>query len=398
MKPLSNKGIAHFVAFGFAFLFFIQLVLIIGPLRRLGERRCDFRDLYSSGYMVRTGHGKEIYDLVEAKKFQDQLVGQIPETFFFDHPAFETLFFVPLSLLRFDVAYWLMFLLNLAAVAICFIGMRSRMEPLRAIWSFLPVAVFLCFLPFGRTLVQGQDSIVLTVLFLGAAVALERQRELLAGFLLALGLFKFQLVLPVVALFVLWKKWRVSAGFAVGTVVVVAFSTAVVGLRGMQQYFTHLLQMSAHLSAAGENTYMLYPNEMANLRGLMYGLTEHSLGHSAAQLLTLVASLSLFWWAARQKASISLALLFAVLVSYHCLMHDLSILAVPLFLIGGRSSGQLRASALAYASPSLAVAFNIPLWSVSLPVLLCLLNAKGKAESAMPDATPVKPAQVSLPV
>src|SRR5215471_9792532 len=112
MKPLSNKGIAHFVAFGFAFLFFIQLVLIIGPLRRLGERRCDFRDLYSSGYMVRTGHGKEIYDLVEAKKFQDQLVGQIPETFFFDHPAFETLFFVPLSLLRFDVAYWLMFLLN----------------------------------------------------------------------------------------------------------------------------------------------------------------------------------------------------------------------------------------------------------------------------------------------
>jgi hypothetical protein len=397
MNRPPGKGGAHFVAFGFAFLFFIQLVLIIAPVRRLSERRFDFRHLYASAYMVRTGHGKEIYDYDEEKKYQDRLVGRGPETFFFNHPAFETLFFVPLSFVSCDVAYWLMFLLNLGVIVVCFITMRPRMDSLRAIWVFLPGALFLCFLPFGRTLVQGQDSIILTILLLSAAFALERQRDLLAGFLLALGLFKFQFVLPIVALFLIWKKWRVGAGFAMGTVVVVALSVGVAGINGLQQYFAQLLEMSAHLSASGNNAYMVYPSEMANLRGLMYGLTEHSLGHSVAQLLTLAASLSLFWWVARQKATITLAILFAVLVSYHCLMHDLSILAIPLFLVAGRSPGQLRAAALAYASPSLAVAFNIPFWLVSLPILLCLFSATGKAEDAMPG-TSVNPAQVSLPV
>ena len=131
---------------------------------------------------------------------------------------------------------------------------------------------------------------------------------------------------------------------------------------------------------------------------LDYGLTEHWLGHSAAQLLTLIASLFLFWWATRQKPSISVAILFAVLVSYHCLMHDLAVLAVPLFLIASHSPGQLRASALAYMSPSLAVAFNILQWFVSLPILFYLFSVTGKTANPVPRGAPVKRAEVSLPV
>jgi hypothetical protein len=386
---LPSKSITHFVAFGLAFLLFIQVFVLIGGLRQLRERRYDFRHLYAAGYMVRTGHGTEVYDYVQTKNFQDEVVGKIPENFPFNHLAFEALVFVPFSFLSCQVAYAAMGLLNVTVLVFTFRAIKSRMEPLKSVWTFLPIAAFLSFLPFGRTLLQGQDSIVLTALFLGAVLALDNQKNLLAGVLLALGLFKFQFVLPIAALLVAWKQWKAIAGFAIGSAVVVPLSIAVAGLSGLKLYFGQLLGMSAYLSSALQGTFLVRPDQMANFRGLFYGLTERSLGHMPAQILTLASSVILFWWVARQKPSALIAILFSALVSYHCLVHDLSIVAVPCLVISAKSAGRLLAvAATVFAAPSLATAFAIPFWLVSVPTLLLLFLAAGKSDFSFPAHGP----------
>jgi hypothetical protein len=79
-----------------------------------------------------------------------------------------------------------------------------------------------CFLPFAVALIQGQDSFFLLTALVCSFVAMERNRDFLSGAILALGLFKFQFVLPIALLFALWKEWRVVAGFG-STAVILAF-------------------------------------------------------------------------------------------------------------------------------------------------------------------------------
>ena len=59
----------------------------------------DFRQLYAAGYMVRTGHARELYDIRAQQQFQDVLVGNDERALPFIRPAYQALLFVPFSLL-----------------------------------------------------------------------------------------------------------------------------------------------------------------------------------------------------------------------------------------------------------------------------------------------------------
>ena len=74
------------------------------------------------------------------------------------------------------------------------------------ILAFFPV--FDCFL-------QGQDSILLLLLCVLGFNALKKEADVLAGCWLALGAFKFQFIVPIVLLLVIWKRRRVAIGFTV---------------------------------------------------------------------------------------------------------------------------------------------------------------------------------------
>ena len=382
-----------FISIGCLFLLLIQIALFVAGMRRLSEGAFDFRHLYTAGYMVRTGHGHKIYDWSVSERFQNELVSQRPGALPFNHLAFETLLFVPLSLFTYKTAYFLWMAANVAALLCCFLILRPYAEDLRSIWRPLPIAVFVCFFPFALALVEGQDSIILTALFAGGILAMDKRRNYLAGALLALGLFKFQFVLPVIILFVAWKRWKVVAGFCLAAVAVLLVSLAIVGPSSVQIYVHYLLAMSTGLTLATQEPYGVRPFMMANLRGLFYGLTESVFGHLVSQVLTAIASIVLLVWAGRQKASVPLAIVTSILVSYHCLNQDLSLLVIPIFLAIGKenSSAFTWASAVAvFAGPGLAFAFGIPIWLLSIPLLWFMVQiARLQSESALSLSAPV---------
>src|SRR5689334_21586360 len=57
----------------------------------------DFRHLYTAGYMVRTGHARELYQYDVEKQFEDSLLSHEEIALSFIHLAYEALLFVPFS-------------------------------------------------------------------------------------------------------------------------------------------------------------------------------------------------------------------------------------------------------------------------------------------------------------
>ena len=49
----------------------LQISGWIGFLPVIRDGHADFRNLYTAGYMVRSGHGHDLYTYSEQKKFQD---------------------------------------------------------------------------------------------------------------------------------------------------------------------------------------------------------------------------------------------------------------------------------------------------------------------------------------
>jgi len=105
-------------------------------------------------------------------------------------------------------------------------------------------------------------------------------------------------------------------------------------------------------SAAGEARYAMYSAQMPNLYGFFHSISR---GAPWGLVLTILSSLIVFLWAARQKPSLPLALLAGILVSYHLYLYELTLLLLPISLVfnentdssaSGREKGSFYASVL----------------------------------------------------
>jgi hypothetical protein len=294
----------------------------------------DFRQLYTGGYMIRTGNSKQLYDYDAQKRYEAKLVPvEADFTLPINHLAFEELLYAPLSIFPYRTAYWIFFVINALLLIVCLWLLQSRMRILSEKWEWFPVFLFAAFYPIMRTFTDGQDSLVMLALFAGALWCLDRNRDLTAGLLIGLGIFKFQIVLPVALLFFIWRRWRFVAGFVASSSIAGMISLGLVGLSGARAYVNTMIAMSVHLiSDADIVKYATMPSAMFNLRGLAYGTLRDTLPPIGVQAITAVLSIAVIWAAAKQRPSLSLAVTAASLVSYHFLPHDASILIIPIVL------------------------------------------------------------------
>jgi Glycosyltransferase family 87 len=297
----------------------------------LGARGlADFRQLYTGGYMLRTGHAAELYDYDTQQRFEEALV---PVHGYFllsvTHPAFEELLFVPLSLLSYRVAYLVFLALNVALLALCVGLLRHRLKVLSDRWKWFPTLLIAAFYPISRAMMQGQDSVVMLTLLAAALWTLDRQREFAAGLLVGVGIFKFQIAIPIALLFLMWRRWHFSVGFAFSSAIAGLASLWLVGFGGARDYVHMLLSMSVQLTSDAD---MLRngtnPSRMLNLRGLVSVIVDGRLPHGYVQFLIAVCSVAVLLTAARQRPSLPLAIAAASLVSYHLIDHDASALII----------------------------------------------------------------------
>ena len=357
----------------------------------------DFRQLYTAAYMIRTGRGHQLYDYQAQKQLQDALVSREELALPFIRPAYQAVVMVPFSLFRYRTAYLLFLALNLGLLALCFSLLRPHMRNLSAAWSWLPPAMLFTFLPVNVALMQGQDSILLLALLAAAFVALHAGREFAAGALVGLGLFKLQIVIPIAILFFAWRRRR-CFGFALSSAFTMGVSLWVIGLAQAKVFVQSLFAVGGAVApAANQIKFPLRTTLMANLRGLVAGLTAGRLSSRTILILTILLSgavLALAIRLLRKQASADamlLAITASVVVSYYLFIHDLSVLLIPILVILDRYIGLSGATGgseglAAILAASLFVApiclFLIPahFYVVALPIcgLLLTLSLRGE--------------------
>ena len=328
-------------------------ILLMLPMARSGH--VDFRSFYTAGYMVRTGHSTEIYDRAATKKFQDILVSPAEGDLPFNHLAYEGLIDLPFSYLSYRNAYYAFLVTNLVFLAGSICMLWPYLAPLRVVWTYVPVAVVICFLPVAMALIEGQDSLLLLLLLVAANFAIDRQKELSAGILLGATLFKFQYALPIALLFFIWRRWRFLAGFALSVAVASMLSFWLLGYSGVLSYLHYLPGASSKFSATNDTLLGIHPEGMPNLRGLSHAFSGGSV--SVTNIVTLISSCLVLVWAGRRRPSLPGALLASLLVSFHQMISDASLLVLPvgLVLAGAMAPGRTRKDKIAAAFASVAV-------------------------------------------
>jgi hypothetical protein len=282
--------------------------IVFVPLALKGN--ADFRQFYAGGYIMRTGLRHGLYDSGVQRDVENRVVSNSTQVLPVNHPAYEYVFLAPLSLLPYRQAYFAWAALNTAVMVFCGIRIARSLND-----GWLALALVAGFTPVWGTLMHGQDSIWLLFFCL---LSFESRDEFTAGALLGMTAFRFHLLIPVLVLYVLWRRWRFLKGALLTSGVLAAISVWLVGIQESWLYVR---------SAA--MTTEVRKGLPVNLYGLAQAVVGPRHPHTALLIAGTCATAAL-WYACRQKPSLDLALLVIPLASYHLLLHDLVILLIPI--------------------------------------------------------------------
>jgi hypothetical protein len=302
----------------------------------------DFASFYTAGRIVQRGQSPRLYDPALQWKVQQEFastvkirLGPLP----YVRPPFEALLFLPLAYLTYPTACVVWMALKIVLfLAIPFLlpSQDHKGEAISAhAWEGL---LCLAFFPVAFDLLQGQDSVLLLLILVLALRLLLRGADLQCGVMLALGLFKFHLIIPLVAIFILRKKSSLVMGFLAAASFLFVVSLMLVHWAGILAYPRYLWGLN-QVSALG----MVKPQSMPNVRGLLTMFLGNGPPPPIAQWFlagiaitgVMVAARS---WRGNDRRFASAAFCFSIVVilatSYYAYSYDLTLLLIPLLLFG----------------------------------------------------------------
>jgi len=250
----------------------------------------------------------------------------------FNHPPFEALLFVPFTLLGYWPAYLVWTALNLIMLAVSVILLTRHFPQFAGVSPLLVGLGATAFFPLAIGIIQGQDIILLLLLFVLAVIYLDQGRDVVAGAFLGVGLFRPQWAIPLVVLFAI-RRWRVLLGFAPVALVLAGICVVLMGWHGPLNYAQFVLHLE------GTDARAFGPSHVPNLRGLVEQLPGIGTSGPWKNGLIFVSSGAVFLLALLRirngRDSIilcsSLAVITTILVSFHALVYDLSLLFPMVF-------------------------------------------------------------------
>jgi len=157
---------------------------------------------------------------------------------------------------------------------------------------------------------------------------------------LALALFKFQFVLPFVAILLMRRRWRLLPGFAATSTGLLLVSFFLVGWEGLAGYVAFFREISMKLAYG-----TIHPQLMPNLRGAVATLLPDPVPAAVTFSVVVILSgllliLAAWRWPstesseeARFDLAFALGVVATVLASYHLNAHDLALLLLPVALV-----------------------------------------------------------------
>jgi hypothetical protein len=335
---------------------------------RIARGDPDFTVFYTAAKMLREGQAAQLYDSraqlavqAEFARNSDIRRGPLP----YIHPPFEALFFLPLTLLPYSLAFAAWNVTNLAMLLGVAMLLKKSLLSLQGTPVWQMVLLCLAFFPVFANFHQGQDAILLLLVVALSFRALDRDADFLAGCWLGFGLFKYHLILPLAVILVLWRGRKFVFGFASVSSAVLLISLAIVGWKGALQYPIYAWHVVSQPAFGG-----IPPGQLPNLFGLLAGWPLAQKIGLAMQIVVAAVSVALLTMVAglRKHAQhgvmfrlcFASAIIAALLVGYSTNSYDLSLLVVPVAVITNRRL-ENPAEGTALLLPALPLLVS-PLW------------------------------------
>ncbi len=367
----SAPGLSSRIGIVLSVLLFVAITLAFCDHNfRRDARHLDFRAFYAAGQMVADGAGACLYDMAAQKDYQRRTIPDLRhEIYPFPYPPATALLYVPLTWLSLRSAYDVWCVLSIALLAFSLEALRRSVLPQAKLAWTLPLS--LLYVPIGATLVNGQTAALELAVFTAAFVLFLSKQDFAAGLMLAVGLVKFNFVVPFVLVAVLARRFRLVSGFLVGAGVFLGICMMIAGVHFPATYWHFFASYTVQ-----SGTITAWPPVMPNLRGLLFMIFRHEPPLS----VVLAASVPVLWQTARgersRDAGFAAAILSAVLLSYHANLHDLTLLVLPAFVVVAISRRRAFTSGITLLTllPLLSVVFMVThtLALTAVPVLFLL--------------------------
>jgi hypothetical protein len=283
------------------------------------HRKIDYEAFYCAGraFLVNPQH---VYDpMVQLKaggiwQTEDDLLP-------FYHLPNELIIFAPLSLLSYDNSLLLWRLISCVALLASARVLSRELElPFR-----MTALAFFAFVPAIICIGEGQDSVILLLILALTYSLLRKNRDELAGIVLATGLFKPQVVCVVAAAIILSRRWRFLLSFVAGAVLIIGAYTAYMG-RG---WVAELVQLIRWQESRESSTWMV------SLHGLLsFAITTHEHVIAIALTVLLLLASAVVWSRCRNlDVAFGSAVLVGTLAAFHFHIYDVTAYLLPIAIL-----------------------------------------------------------------
>lgn len=296
----------------------------------LNIQQSDLLVYYAAAKLVLDGHGDAIYSLSALRHVEVSYLpaSMLPRTqAAFLYPPFVALLFAPLAALGFVQAYVSWIAVNVALAGGAIEALR-RYTDLSALTGVLFGLLSLSFFPLFATLIQGQAAILLLAALTAALLALLGGRDDVAGVALAFTLIKPPYCIPFLVLLLVQRRWRALISFGLVSAALATLPLFVLGPSVDSGYVHLLLQATQwHTTAGGFS-----PTANHNLSGFTHLLLPQGIALGAQVVLSalcLLAVASCAWKWRAVEIPFAVAVVAALLVNPHVLIHDLAMLLIP---------------------------------------------------------------------
>ncbi len=238
-----------------SFLFLLALALVFGGYNMsralLGPKQGeDFAQYYVAGRLIAQGKADQIYNTGEA--YQEsaasfgvrgvRLGGDLREVMTYAYPPFAAVALFPLTLLPYDAARLLFFVLSLAAtllaIPILFANREGRRKRELILVGLAAVVVFF---PNHYSLYMGQINSLLLLSSLLSLYFLRKDRPLLSGFFLALAATVKIFPLILLLAFLAGRKYKALLATLVFTLLLGGLTALICGGEPWRIFFQEVL-------------------------------------------------------------------------------------------------------------------------------------------------------------
>ncbi len=299
----------------------------------------DYLALWSAGKIAWERGFAEVYRLEALREVQQPMVPNPDpqQLVFYPIPApYLPVFQLPtvlLSRLPAQLSFWIWTFLNLGLLLAYLTHYARRWGDVSK--ARRPMIFFLFSLPVFGNFFWGQVNVWPLICVGEFLWNLHEGHPWKAGLWLAGLMLKPQTLLLIVPLLLVWRAWKVLAGFLIGVSAILLISALLLGREGILNF----LSLSTFWGNRGNELPAINPSNMMNWRMIAEHLTTW-LGKGPAWSIALVGSLITLWFALRpclrfpdsQQMPVVLLRIFTatLLVTWHSHYHMAMILLPPL--------------------------------------------------------------------